>query len=126
MGAALINDCVLQRRGGIGKTGGKLKDDDSVNIVLTIMAHDNLVIIANNGSCFSLRAFDVPERSRTAQGSPIGELLPKLPAGVDVSTIVPMRENTNKKRSLLLLSTLGKVKRLDLSAVAYASFSVLR
>ena len=56
-----------QKRGGTGKKGGKLREDDSVGIVLTSMAHDHLLVIANDASCFSIRAFDVPERSRTSQ-----------------------------------------------------------
>ena len=38
-----------------------------MGIVLTSMAHDHLLVIANDASCFSIRAFDVPERSRTSQ-----------------------------------------------------------
>jgi DNA gyrase subunit A len=102
-----------QRRGGMGKSGGKLREDDALSIVLTAMSHDHLVFIANDGSCFSLRVYDVPKRSRTAQGTPLGELLPKLKAGVGISTIVPIREHS-EGRSLVLLSKQGKIKRLRL------------
>lgn len=83
------------------------------------MSHDHLVVIANSGDCYALRSFDVPERSRTAQGAPIGELLPKLPVGVGISTIVPLRPNDDK-RTLLLLSKMGKVKRVNLAALGCA------
>lgn len=110
----------MQGRGGTGKKSGSLKEDDAIDIVLTGMSHDTLVVIADDGSCFSLRAFDVPERSRTSQGSPIGELLPKLPKGVGVATILPMRDGA-EKRSLLLLSKFGKAKRLKLSSLKCAA-----
>jgi DNA gyrase subunit A len=109
----------VQKRGGTGKTGGRLRNDDAVGLVLTAMAHDHLLIVANDGSSFTLRAFDVPQRSRTAQGLPIGELLPKLPKGVGVATILPLRTK-DESRSLLLLSKAGKAKRLKLSSLKCA------
>jgi DNA gyrase/topoisomerase IV subunit A len=108
-----------QRRGGVGKLGGKLRGDDALSLVLTAMSHDHLIFIATDGSCFSLRAFNVPERSRAAQGSPVGELLPHLKPHVGISTIVPIREHS-EDRSLVLLSKLGKIKRIRLDALLCA------
>ena len=76
---------MLQRRGGRGKTGGKLRENDAISNVLTVMSHDYLVCIATDGSCHTVRAFDVPERSRTARGMPMGELLPKLLSLIHIS-----------------------------------------
>ena len=106
----------VQRRGGTGKKGSKLRDDDAVRLVMTTMAHDHLVFIATNGACFSMRAYNVPERSRTSQGAPVAELLPNLQAGVGIATIVPLREHA-EDRSLVLITSAGKIKRLQLSAL---------
>jgi DNA gyrase/topoisomerase IV subunit A len=57
------------------------------------------------------------------QGSPIGELLPKLAPGVGIATIVPLRQH-DKKASLLLLSKMGKAKRLSLGVLQCALFSI--
>jgi DNA gyrase/topoisomerase IV subunit A len=108
-----------QRRGGAGKLGGKLREDDTLSLVLPAMSHDHLLFIATDGSCFSLRAFNVPERSRAAQGSPVGELLPHLKPNVGISTIVPIREHS-EDRSLVLLSKLGKIKRMPLVSLLCA------
>lgn len=110
----------MQKRGGKGKSGGKLKSDDAVNLILTGMAHDTLLVIANDGACFSLRAFEVPERARTAQGSQLAELLPKFPKGVGVATIVPLRAGAGSEASLLLVTRQGKAKRLSLDTLKCA------
>lgn len=109
----------VQRRGGTGKKGSKLKDDDAVRLVMTTMSHDHLVFIATNGACFSMRAYNVPERSRVSQGAPVAELLPNLQAGVGIATIVPLREHADD-RSLVLITRAGKIKRLQLSALPCA------
>ncbi|NJR43349.1 MAG: hypothetical protein HC767_12500 [Akkermansiaceae bacterium] len=105
---------MLQRRGGKGKTGGKLRDNDAVSNVLTVMSHDHLVCIATDGSCHTVRAFDIPERSRTAKGLPMGELLPKLKPGVTVAAVVPLRNSGDTESHVMLLTEKGKAKRIDL------------
>ena len=105
---------MLQRRGGRGKTGGKLRENDAISNVLTVMSHDHLVCIATDGSCHTVRAFDVPERSRTARGMPMGELLPKLKSGVTVAAVVPLRSSGDHESHVMLLTVMGKAKRIDL------------
>eukprot|EP00892_Ulva_mutabilis_P010799 jgi/Ulvmu1/8091/UM004_0330.1 len=101
-----------QKRGGRGKTGGKLRDEDVIRDVLTTMSHDNLVFVAADGSCHTIRAFDVPERSRAANGVPVAELLPRLQPNISVAAVVPLRNTSQDKKTLLLLTKQGKAKRL--------------
>lgn len=105
---------MLQKRGGRGKTGGKLRENDAISNVLTVMSHDHLVCIATDGSCHTVRAFDVPERPRTARGMPMGELLPKLKSGVTVAAVVALRSSGDLESHIMLLTVMGKAKRIDL------------
>lgn len=111
----------LQRRGGRGKTGGKLRDEDVIQDVLTTMSHDNLVFVAEDGSCHTIRAFDVPERSRAANGVPVAELLPKLNPGVSVAAVVPLHSTSQDQKTLLLLTTQGKAKRMTMNNLRCAA-----
>ena len=54
-----------------GKTGAKLKTDDSVEEVLHVMSHDSIVFFTEDGVARSLRAYQIPEASRTAVGAAI-------------------------------------------------------
>jgi DNA gyrase/topoisomerase IV subunit A len=105
---------VVQKRGGKGKTGGKMRENDAISDVLTVMSHDHLVCVATDGTCHTVRAFDVPERSRTAKGLPMGELLPKLKPGVTIATVVPLRNSGDLESHVMLLTVQGKAKRIDM------------
>lgn len=110
---------VLQRRGGKGKTGGKLRDNDAISNVLTVMSHDHLVCIASDGTCHTIRAFDVPERARTAKGLPMGELLPKLKPGVTVASVVALRSSGDLQSHVMLLTREGLAKRIEMELLRY-------
>ena len=59
----------VQRRGGKGKSGGRLRDTDALEEVVAAMAHDTLLLLGGNGKAYSLKAYKVPEGSRTAAGT---------------------------------------------------------
>lgn len=87
------------------------------------MSHDHLVFIADDGSCHTIRAFDVPERSRAANGVLVAGLLPKLKPGASVAAVVPLSETTKSDKTLLLLTAKGKAKRLAMDQLGCASRS---
>jgi hypothetical protein len=112
-------ECLFQKRGGKGKISGKLKENDAVSSVITTMSHDHLICIASDGTCHTIRAFAVPERPRTARGVPIGELLAKLKPGIKVAAVVPMSKSDDTQHHLLLVTSKGKVKRLNFDKLQY-------
>lgn len=111
----------MQKRGGRGKTGGKLRDEDVIRDVHTTMSHNHLVCVADDGSCHTIRAFDVPERSRAANGVPVAELLPKLKPGVSVAAVVPLSTSSQEQKMVLLLTAQGKAKRLAMDQLRCAT-----
>ena len=54
-----------------GKTGARLKEDDSLDEVVLVNDHDHLLFFTTAGRAFSLRAYDVPEGSRTSTGTAV-------------------------------------------------------
>lgn len=65
----------LQKRGGKGIIGAKTKEDDYIEYALTCNTHDNIVLFTNKGRAFEIKAFEIPEASRTAKGIPAVNLV---------------------------------------------------
>jgi DNA gyrase subunit A len=57
-----------QRRGGRGVRGADMKEDDVVSVLLTCSTHDYLLFFTNQGRAYRIKAYQVPEKSRSAKG----------------------------------------------------------
>ena len=64
-----------QRRGGKGVRGAELKQDDVVRHFFICSTHDTVLFFTNFGRVYRLRAFELPEASRTARGQHVANLL---------------------------------------------------
>jgi len=102
-----------QNRGGRGVTGAKLKADDLVSHVIFTTAHAYLLFFSNRGKVYRLRAHEIPERERTAKGTPIVNLLP-LAAGETIQAIVDTRD-FGAERCLFFATKHGVVKKTTFS-----------
>ena len=98
-----------QGRGGRGVSGAKLKADDIVRHVIFTTAHAYLLFFSNRGRVYRLRALEVPERERTAKGTPIVNLLP-LQAGETIQAIIDTRDFA-AERYLFFATRQGVVKK---------------
>lgn len=57
-----------------GKSAGRLRDNDALEDVLSLMAHDTLLFLSGSGRAFSVKAHKVPEASRTAAGTAVSQV----------------------------------------------------
>lgn len=57
-----------------GKAGARLKAEDSLDDVVFVNDHDQLLFFTEEGQCFSLKAYEVPEGGRTAIGTAITQV----------------------------------------------------
>lgn len=64
-----------QSRGGKGSRGAKTRDADFVEQMFIAHNHNYLLLFTEQGRCFWLRAFEIPEASKTSQGRVIQNLL---------------------------------------------------
>ncbi|HAZ37059.1 MAG TPA: DNA gyrase subunit A, partial [Clostridiaceae bacterium] len=65
-----------QKRGGKGIQGLSVRDDDFVENLFITSTHNNLIFFTNMGRAYALKAFEIPEASRTARGTNIVNILP--------------------------------------------------
>ncbi|KAF6254075.1 DNA topoisomerase [Scenedesmus sp. NREL 46B-D3] len=104
-----------QRRGGKGKSTGKLRDNDALEQVLSLMAHDTLLFLSARGRAHSVKAYRVPEASRAASGSAISQVL-GLPAPETFLTMLPVGSFAEGGTSLVMATSAGGIKRTPLAA----------
>ena len=70
-----LSEYHTQNRGGFGINTHKSKDNDYVNRLFIANTHDNLLFFTNLGKVYSIKAYEVPEGSKTSKGRAIINLL---------------------------------------------------
>ena len=68
----------VQKRGGKGVHGAKMRVDDAMHEILHVLAHDSVLFFSSDGRVFSLKAYQIPQSTRAATGSPITQVIPGL------------------------------------------------
>ncbi len=105
-----------QHRGGRGVSGLTMREEDDVQHIISCNTMDTLLFFTNQGRCYSLKAHEVPDASRTAKGTPIVNLLTLQP---DEVVTMPMAvKDFSGARYLVLATRKGKIKRTPLSQFA--------
>ncbi|MEX0657535.1 MAG: DNA gyrase subunit A [Egibacteraceae bacterium] len=113
-----ISEYRTQRRGGKGVTSGALKEDDIIRDLLVTTTHHWLLFFTNQGRVYRVRAWQVPEKSRTARGAYVANveglaLAPEERIAAVVSvTDDELRESTSY---LVFATRQGMVKRTALA-----------
>ena len=80
-----------QHRGGKGKSGMSVKEEDLVRDLFVASTHDTILLFTTTGRLFGLKVYELPEGGRTAKGRPIIQLLP-ITAGERIAAISTMKD----------------------------------
>ena len=105
-----------QNRGGMGIKGMQTIEDDSVVDVMMTQNLSNILFFTNQGRCYRLKAYQIPEAGRTARGTALVNLL-MLQPDEHVTTVLPVRE-FGEDSYLIMATRRGIVKRTPMSAFA--------
>ncbi len=62
------NEFKIQSRGGRGSRGSKTRDEDHVEHLFSADSHNYLMFFTEQGRCFWLRVYEIPEASKTSSG----------------------------------------------------------
>jgi DNA gyrase subunit A len=102
-----------QGRGGRGKAGADLRENDFIEQLYVASTHTYMLIFTDDGRCFWLKVHELPQAGRATRGKPIVNLINVTP-DTRIRTIVPVREFSDTE--FLLFSTKnGTVKKTALS-----------
>jgi DNA gyrase subunit A len=103
-----------QRRGGKGKIGMGIKDEDFVETLFTASTHDTLLFFTDAGKVYWLKVHEIPEAGRAAKGKALVNLLP-LSGNEKVTATLPVKEFRDD-RYVVMATKKGLVKKTELSA----------
>lgn len=105
-----------QARGGKGVIGLSTKEEDTVEFMFTTMAHTDVLFFTTKGRVFQLKAYEIPQASRTAKGQAIVNFL-QLTSEEKVTSVLPLDKIANRK-FLFFATEEGLVKKVKLEAFA--------
>jgi DNA gyrase subunit A len=103
----------MQRRGGKGLTGQELRDEDFVERMYVGSTHDYILVFTDDGRCYWLKVYEIPQAGRATKGKPIVNLINVSP-DTKIQSMVFVRE-FKEDEFLLFCTRHGTVKKTRLS-----------
>ncbi|MDC7289233.1 DNA gyrase subunit A [Blautia schinkii] len=98
-----------QARGGKGIKGMQTLDDDFIEELLMTTTHHYLMFFTNTGRVYRLKAYEIPEASRTARGTAIINLLQMMP-GERITAVIPINK-FEAGQYLMMATKKGLIKK---------------
>ena len=102
-----------QRRGGVGKAGASVKEEDLIQNLYVLSSHSQLLCFTTKGKVFWLKVYEIPVATRTSKGRPLVNML-KLDDDETVTQILPVDEFSEDK-FVFMATRNGIVKKTNLN-----------
>ncbi|MBU0670546.1 DNA gyrase subunit A [Patescibacteria group bacterium] len=103
-----------QSRGGKGVIGLTAKEEDSVDQLMTTNTHADMLFFTTKGRVFQLKAYEVPQASRTAKGQAIVNFL-QLSQEEKVTNVLSL-DVLKEYKFLVMVTKKGLIKKVDISS----------
>jgi len=108
-----------QSRGGVGARGATTRDEDFIEHVFVASNHNYLLFFTEQGRCFWLRVFEIPEGNRTSKGKAIVNLI-NIPQDDKVRAFINPKDIKDEEyvnsHYVVLCTTKGIIKKTTLEA----------
>jgi DNA gyrase subunit A len=109
-----IDNFKAQNRGGKGIKGITTIENDFVEDILMTTTHNYVMFFTNTGRVYRLKAYQIPEASRTSRGMAIVNLL-QLAPGEKISAMIPVKDFEDEEKSLFMVTKKGTVKKTPIT-----------
>ena len=80
-----------QSRGGVGSKGANTRDDDFTEYIYPATMHNTLLFFTQNGRCYWLKCYEIPEGAKNAKGRAIQNLL-NIEAGDVINAVLRIKK----------------------------------
>jgi len=119
-----LKDYRTQKRGGRGKKGITVGEEDFIIDLFVSSTHDTILFFTSKGRVYAIKCFEIPLQQRTAKGKPIINLI-KLKEGEEISAMIPIHDfHTND--FLIMVTKNGIAKKIQLKLFSKIQKSGLR
>ncbi|MCO5231363.1 MAG: DNA gyrase subunit A [Chitinophagales bacterium] len=109
-----LEEYKVQGRGGKGSFGGKTRDADFIEHLFIASTHNYLLLFTEQGKCYWLKVYEIPEGNKTSKGRPIQNLL-NLPQGDKVKAYINITDLKDEEfldtHFVVMVTTGGTVKK---------------
>lgn len=102
-----------QLRGGKGKIGIVVRDEDVVDHLYIASTHSYIIFFTNNGRAYILKVYAIPDAPLTSKGKPVLNLI-NIGKNERITAVAHAKEFV-EDRYLFLITKKGKVKKISLS-----------
>lgn len=110
-----VSEYHAQKRGGVGISAHKTKEEDFVERILITSTHSDLLFFTNFGKVYSIRAYEVPEAQRQAKGRAV---INHLPLMQDEKVEALLSFEKGQEGNLIIATRNGLIKKTDLKEFA--------
>lgn len=108
-----------QGRGGKGSIGTSTRDEDFTEHIITASAHNYMLFFTEAGRCFWLRAFEIPEGSRTSRGRALQNII-NVPKDEKIKAYIKVTNLKDKEylenNYIIMCTKKGTIKKTSLEA----------
>ncbi|MDU0810942.1 MAG: DNA gyrase subunit A [Burkholderia sp.] len=110
----LLSEYRAQKRGGRGKQGMQMKDNDWIETLFIANTHDSMLFFSNRGRIYLVKVHEIPQSSRNSLGQPIVNMFP-LQEDEKINVLLPVKEFSSDK-FVFMATSLGTVKKTPIEA----------
>lgn len=108
-----------QNRGGVGMKGGATRDEDFIEHIYVANMHSTMLLFTQNGRCYWLKVYEIPEGSRASKGRAIQNVIniepdDKIKAYINVADLKD--EDYINNNYIVLATKRGIIKKTSLEA----------
>ena len=108
-------DIRVQKKGGRGVSGMKMKDEDYVWKILNTSTHNRILFFTNKGKVYMKTAVEFPKSTRTARGSALINFIPNLARDERVTELLDLDNVQEGTKYLFMVTKKGYVKKTELA-----------
>lgn len=110
-----------QSRGGVGSKGANTRDDDFTEYIYPATMHNTLLFFTQNGRCYWLKCYEIPEGAKNAKGRAIQNLL-NIEAGDVINAVLRIKKFDDEQflnsHYVVFATKNGIIKKLVLKHIA--------
>ncbi|NOZ45624.1 MAG: DNA gyrase subunit A [Chlorobi bacterium] len=115
----LLSEYRTQGRGGVGSKGSTTRDEDFIEHLYIATMHNTMMFFTENGKCFWLKVYQIPEGSKTSKGRAIQNLL-NIEPDDEVKAYINVKKLDDKEyvdnNYIIMCTENGIIKKTSLEA----------